>query len=127
MILHDRKLHQETHSLYRWICRRWSVKIKSSKETVHGVKFTVTWREIVERKLDTGTTIKHMDDLARAKGSPARARARAKGKQDKGKGKGKPGMGKGKNKKRGKHYGKKGKNLCHEMEGHEDKQETQTT
>ena len=41
--------HEETHSLCRCTCRRWVVKIKSSKETVHGVEFTDTWRETVER------------------------------------------------------------------------------
>ena len=33
-----------------------AAKINSSKETVHGVEFTVTWRETVERKPNTCKT-----------------------------------------------------------------------
>ena len=57
-----------------------AVKIKSSKETVHRVELTATWREIAERKLNTCKTIKRVDGLARttkAKASPARARVKA--------------------------------------------------
>ena len=44
---------EETQSLFRWMCRGWAVKIRCSKETVHGLELTVTWREIVENKLNT--------------------------------------------------------------------------
>ena len=43
----------------------WAVTIKSSKETVLGVEFTATWREIVERKPKTCKTTKRMTGLAR--------------------------------------------------------------
>ena len=58
------------------------------------------------------------------KGKPGKG----KGKQDKGEGKGKPGNGKSKSKSKGqgKQHGKKGEKGFHEMEGHEDKQETPT-
>ena len=51
-----------------------------------------------------------------------------KGKQDKGKGNGKPDKGKHKSKSKGKakQHGKKGKKCLHDMERHEDKQETPT-
>ena len=53
---------------------------------------------------------------------------KGKCKQDKGKGKGpSKGKGKGKSKGKGKHHGKKGKKGFHEMERHEDKQETRTS
>ena len=67
---------ERTRSLFRWTCRRWTVKIKSVKEIVHGVEFTVTWRENVERKLNTCKTIKQVDSLApttKPKASMARA------------------------------------------------------
>ena len=105
-----------------------AVKIKSSKETVHGVELTATWREIVERKLNTCKKTQTSgwsgtDD--KGKGKPGKGKGQ--GKQDKDKGRCKLGKDKGKNKKKGrcKHHGKKGKKRFHEMEGHEDKQERQ--
>ena len=57
----------------------------------------------------------------KTKGKPSKGQ----GKQDKGKGKGKPRKGKGKSKSKGKgkQHGNKG---FHELEAHEDMQETQT-
>ena len=55
----------------------------------------------------------------KGKGKPGTGKS--KGKHDKGKG-----QGKNKNKGKGKHHGKKGKNKNHEMEGHDDAQDTQT-
>ena len=80
------------------------------------------WRETVERKPNTCNTTKQRgwsgtDD----KGKDKPGTGKGKGKQDKGKGK-----GKNKNKGKGKHHGKKGKNEFHEMEGHDDAQDTQT-
>ena len=88
------------------------------------MELTATWREIVERELNTCKTTKLMDGLARTtktKGKPGKGKA----KQDEGKGKGKPGKGKGKSKSKtkGEQHDKKGKKGFHEMEGHEDKQE----
>ena len=85
------------------------------------MELAVTWREIVERKLNTCKTTQRVDGLARTtkpKASPTRttgnktkARARAK---SKGKG--------GKDNE----HDKKGKKGFDEMKGHEDKQETKT-
>ena len=89
---------------------------KSSKETVHGVDFTETWPQIVERKPNTCKTNKQTNKQTsgwsgtddKGKGKPSMGSG--KGKQDKGKGNGKPGKGTGKNKDKGEgeHHGKKG-------------------
>ena len=109
-------------------CRRWAVKIKSYKEAVHGVELTVTWRETVERKLNTCKTTQRVDGLVRTtkpKASPARAeantiKARAKASLVRAKARARA-------KERVKQHGKKGKKGLHEMEGHDDKPETQTS
>ena len=84
------------------------------------VELAVTWRETVERKLNTCKTTKRVDGLARTikpKASPAREKGKCK--QDKGK-------GKEQEQRKGKQHGKIGKKESHELEEHDDKQETQT-
>ena len=72
---------RNTHSMYQWISRRWAAKIKKSKEIVHGVQLTDTWRETVERNTNTCKITKLLYGLARttkAKASLAWAKARTK-------------------------------------------------
>ena len=62
-----------------------AAKIKSSKETMHGVSFTVTWREIVERKLNTWKTSTRVDSLAtddKSKGKPSTGKGKSKNKTE---------------------------------------------
>ena len=71
------------------------------------MELAAIWREIVDRKTE---------DLQNNQTSGW------SGQGDKTKGK----RGKGKSKGKGKQHGKKGKKGFHDMEGHEDKQKTQT-
>ena len=95
------------------------VKIKSFRETVHGVELTVTWRETVEGKLNTCKTTQRVDVLARTT-KPKSIRARAKANKIKARAKASPARAKERLKK----HSKKGKQGFHEMD--EDKQEAQT-
>ena len=76
-------------------------------------------------KPNTCKTTKQVDGLVRT----TKAKAKASASKTHCKGESKPGKGKGKNKNKGKgeHHGKKGKKGFHEMEGHDDTQDAQTS
>ena len=91
------------------------------------MEFTATWREIVEKN---GTPAEQPHEWMVWHGRQNQRQAQQgqrQTRQKQGKGKGKLGKGKSKSKAKGKKHGKKGQKLFHEMKGHEDKQETQTS